>query len=304
MQTPTPPPSALVSPTSKRKRPLADQGPSISPSPSRLKTTNLPTRPLLEANDVAEGSPRTVVAGHLQSLDLEPDELHTSSEVSKLEFGMGKRKIDGTGLGRVGFAPQVLLPEGQNYGSEPVTPPSSSHGGPALLSTQDISFHPKHQPPPLAPPFEIPESPPTAPRAPDPLLANKSPPPPPTSSQSNPTSPLWWTDTEITGHNPSDPTDDGYGINGVGFVPTPAMATARAEKRRRQVREWKEREAKEARARRGQRRMRARRDVGVGTASLGHGPGEEGVGMEQESAAGIGEEKVGEGRRVRFSMEV
>ena len=43
---------------------------------------------------------------------------------------------------------------------------------------------------------------------------------------------LTWHDDEITGHDPSDPDDDGEGINGIGFKPTPAQANARAERRR------------------------------------------------------------------------
>ncbi|KAJ5390124.1 uncharacterized protein N7496_001192 [Penicillium cataractarum] len=66
--------------------------------------------------------------------------------------------------------------------------------------------------------------------------------------------PFTWHDHEITGHNPTDPTDDGYGINGVGFKPTAAMAWARSQKRQRQVAEWKSREAREAREKRRERR--------------------------------------------------
>jgi len=65
---------------------------------------------------------------------------------------------------------------------------------------------------------------------------------------------LTWHDDEITGHNPDDPDDDGEGINGIGFRPTPAIAYARTEKRRQQMTEYKNREAKEARARRSERR--------------------------------------------------
>ncbi|KAL5359797.1 hypothetical protein BJX96DRAFT_149093, partial [Aspergillus floccosus] len=66
--------------------------------------------------------------------------------------------------------------------------------------------------------------------------------------------PLTWHDSEITGYNPTDPNDDGYGINGIGFKPTAAMAWARSQKRQRQVAEWKSREAREARERRRERR--------------------------------------------------
>jgi hypothetical protein len=60
----------------------------------------------------------------------------------------------------------------------------------------------------------------------------------------------WWTDAEITGHLGEDPEDDGYGINGIGFKPTPAMAAARSQKRRRQIEEWRGREMREERRRR------------------------------------------------------
>lgn len=65
---------------------------------------------------------------------------------------------------------------------------------------------------------------------------------------------MTWHDDEITGHNPDDPDDDGEGINGIGFKPTPAMAYARTEKRRQQMLEYKNREAREARAKRSERR--------------------------------------------------
>ncbi|KAL4980666.1 hypothetical protein BDW66DRAFT_36335 [Aspergillus desertorum] len=66
---------------------------------------------------------------------------------------------------------------------------------------------------------------------------------------------LTWSDSEITGHNPTDPDDDGYGINGIGFKPTAAIAWARSQKRKKQVAEWKNREAREARERRRERRV-------------------------------------------------
>ena len=79
----------------------------------------------------------------------------------------------------------------------------------------------------------------------------KSPPPP--SSDAAP-SDLVWTADEITGHDPTDPADDGRGINGIGFRPTAALAAKRALARRRQVLEWKAREARDARQRRAERR--------------------------------------------------
>jgi hypothetical protein len=94
--------------------------------------------------------------------------------------------------------------------------------------------------------------------------------PRPRSRKKSPSPPLpslTWQDNEITGHlvDPStDPDDDGTGLNGIGFKPTPALAYVRAQKRRQQLLEWRARETKEARAKRSERR---RRGVG-GTGNL------------------------------------
>ena len=101
--------------------------------------------------------------------------------------------------------------------------------------------------------LEIPETPPPHPIASPTLPAYHNPPSPVTSA-------LWWEEAEITGHDPTDPTDDGYGINGIGFIPTPAMERARIELRKRQIAAWKVREAKEARQARSDKR---RRDDGL-----------------------------------------
>ncbi|KAI0382401.1 hypothetical protein F5Y04DRAFT_45711 [Hypomontagnella monticulosa] len=65
---------------------------------------------------------------------------------------------------------------------------------------------------------------------------------------------LTWHEDEITVYDPEDKDDDGTGINGIGFRPTPAIAYARAQKRRQQLAEYKKREESEARAKRNQRR--------------------------------------------------
>lgn len=70
---------------------------------------------------------------------------------------------------------------------------------------------------------------------------------------------LWWQPAEITGLDHNDPADDGYGINGIGFIPTPAVANARVKHRKRQIAEWKSREAKEARQKRVE--MRRGKDI-------------------------------------------
>lgn len=65
---------------------------------------------------------------------------------------------------------------------------------------------------------------------------------------------LTWHDDEITGYQDDDPEDDGEGINGIGFKPTPLQAYQRMEKRRQQMADYKMRETREARAKRGARR--------------------------------------------------
>ncbi|TLS27685.1 hypothetical protein PpBr36_04314 [Pyricularia pennisetigena] len=65
---------------------------------------------------------------------------------------------------------------------------------------------------------------------------------------------LTWHEDEITVYDPNDEDDDGVGINGIGFRPTPAIAHARSMKRRQQLAEYKKREEREARARRNLRR--------------------------------------------------
>ncbi|KAK1590179.1 uncharacterized protein LY79DRAFT_555300 [Colletotrichum navitas] len=84
---------------------------------------------------------------------------------------------------------------------------------------------------------------------------------------------LTWKEEEITIYDPEDEDDDGTGINGVGFMPTAAMAYARTQKRRLQLAEYKKREESEARARRNQRRRGSAAGLGSGNSSSGRGGG-------------------------------
>jgi hypothetical protein len=67
---------------------------------------------------------------------------------------------------------------------------------------------------------------------------------------------LTWREDEITIYDPDDSDDDGTGINGIGFKPTPAIAYARSLRRRQQMAEYKRREEREARAKRSMLRRR------------------------------------------------
>ena len=258
----------------KRKRDDHDTAMVDAPSPSRLRTTNLPIRSLIEDEAKSEGSPRTCVAGHLEGLDLD-----AQNEIPQLQFDkttelhVGKAR---TGFGSSTFDPRICLPS-QTY-EPPVTPPLSSHG------PLPVTFQANATDTPM--PLEIPETPrlrpvssPTPPPSATKLNPSKSPPATPSAQA------LWWDDSEITGHDPKDPTDDGYGINGVGFLPTPAIANARAERRKKQVAEWKLREAREARQKRSDRRRR--RDLEMGPVG-------------NPTVRGENCSKVEEGRKVRF----
>ena len=273
MQDPNPPGTSYLSP--KRKRDDQDSLMTDSPSPSRLRTTNLPIRPVLEEEVSSGCSPRTSVAGHLQGLDL-----HPHNKIPQLEFDqdnqfqMGAHK---SSFGSSTFTPHIFLPN-PSYNT-PVTPPPSSDGPLSMISKLDTKSYA------INGPVEIPETPRLRP------VSSPTPPPsatvekPQKLSPSSPAQTLWWSDSEITGHDPKDPSDDGYGINGVGFLPTPAIANARVERRKRQVAEWKNREAREARQKRSDRRRR--RDLEAGAA------GNPIVHNEAGSSAD-------EGRRVRF----
>ena len=73
----------------------------------------------------------------------------------------------------------------------------------------------------------------------------------------------FWHDNEITGHQLTDPADDGYGLNGLGFMPTAAMAWSRSQRRKQQIADYRSREAREARLRRNERRNRSTSTVQV-----------------------------------------
>ncbi|KAI4122758.1 MAG: hypothetical protein LQ338_005632 [Usnochroma carphineum] len=220
----------------KRKRDSYDLSDlALAPSPTRLRTSNLPSRTDVQDDDInGDKSPRTTVAGHFQNLNLTGYGFDFEKIMEK-PITASSTIADSQDSGLPSSQKSVQLSESQS-----LTPSTVDTTLPMLNST----FQPKELP------LEIPETPrlqPTRSLSPVPSPVSRSKSPPPLN--------LWWADAEITGHDPRDPADDGYGINGVGFLPTPAMASARAERRKRQVAEWKNREAREAR----QRRIEARR---------------------------------------------
>ncbi|KAI4150329.1 MAG: hypothetical protein LQ340_004146 [Diploschistes diacapsis] len=262
-------------PSPKRKRDHDDtQG--RDGSPMRLRT-ELPSRPLIDVTEdlVNPASPRTKVSDQLNSLKLD-----INFSVPVLRFGKS-----GETRNSIGQYPVVATEDlasrydGATNKVAPVKTAASASSPLIPLSTIDLA---PPQTPTLRPittlqsvpqvisPLPISSPHPGFETGSSPLASKpnqsahppriKSPPPPNASAAH---ASMAWTAAEITGHDPTDPADDGYGINGIGFRPTPAIAQARAQKRRQQLAEWRSREAKEARQRRFERRK------GLGKSSAG-----------------------------------
>jgi len=224
----------------KRKRDDAEfdrTSTSVSPTPS-LSTVSLQGNLLIGDINVGGNSPHAAVAGQFQELDLHGcsclnigldrtshehrDTAHIEAEVDGGTSGDSAMDINST------FT-EILEP------SEPKTQPQTTQDDEAT-STSATPSHSRSQP---ASGVRI-----------TPRRRRKSPP-----LADNPDEdPLTWHDSEITVFDPTDPNDDGYGINGVGFKPTATIAWDRLQKRKKQISEWKSREAREAREKRRERR--------------------------------------------------
>lgn len=258
--------------TPKRKRSLP---PTVSRkgSPSIL-TTNLASATLQNEGGVS-GSPRTRVAYRFQGLDLEGDAITIldlgglSQAGSAIEEGDLLRKrpkiLEGEGL-EIPETPQGLE---TSFDSNGIQEPSQKFQGsllrndkPGPVVFKGLGDQARNSSSKLS------RSYPSINRLADSKSRGRkrlSSPPLSSTMDASPVdtediivdpdrAALTWHDDEITGHDPSDPEDDGEGINGIGFKPTPAEARARAERRRQQMAEYKSREMKEARAKRSERR--------------------------------------------------
>ena len=261
----------------KRKRDAAGSASyttSSLPLPPSLNT-DLPVHSRSADEEVlpGNGSPRTAVAGRFQNL-------HIQSTSFKLDLGeryegeaVQKKSRLMDDLSNSGDARTVhgsLMP-GQQGAKE-----AGERSKPvAIDEIQENATSRKH-----VLPYPSPEA--TRDSSPSPRSSFKQSghgeDQPSTTRSPPPTESLTWQDSEITGHAPTDPLDDGYGINGIGFRPTPAVAYARAQKRTQQVQDWRTREAREARQRRSERRR-----------GINHGPPE-------GADCGVSEQR----RRVRF----
>jgi hypothetical protein len=228
----------------KRKRDAFEFELSPPPSPtSTLSVASLPEARLREEEEIGRYSPRTVVAGRLKDLAIR--EASVSSDVScstpKVQWrSSSEPPADHSGLSReiepshMRISPRGSPTRVNEQGSRNTQGPVEQH-----ISDQRSQTTNK-------PANSI-----TRNKLPTKSRKKTSPPP----SENDTPNPLTWSDSEITGHNPTDPSDDGYGINGIGFRPTAAIAWARSQKRQKQMAEWKNREAKEAREKRRERRQ-------------------------------------------------
>jgi len=235
---PTTLPMAYSSP--KRKRvtyePNEDSPSASSPSPS------VPELKLREEESLGNHSPRNIVANRFGELTLRGDPFsgspfakESTAASVQVEFSDGSHS-DSYGMPRT-------LSAGESCAN-----PSKPSEFPANIQNQSENDTT------LAAAPSTPQQSPRKKRAPSgkqPTRTRRGSPPLTGDEDENP---LTWHDSEITGHLLSDPNDDGYGINGVGFRPTAAIAWTRSQKRQRQVADWKSREAREARERRKERR--------------------------------------------------
>ncbi|KAG8529274.1 uncharacterized protein KY384_005909 [Bacidia gigantensis] len=238
MQTPTPPPSLK---RKRRSRPLLDN---TEPSPTRVKTKG-------QGRTACRDS--TSVAGDMQRLELQGTEAKSANQ-PRVPLAKGEEVWTSPPTNVDNPNPVQCEKDYKLCPLPPISDDLFSSSSTSSLSSvgRTLSLRPA--------PNEIPETPSPSPTTPltqgtaDALQGQNS-------SSSIPT--LWWSETDLTGQtlDTQDSGDDGEGINGIGFMPTPAIAYARSEKRRRQLKDWKERESREARIRRGERRRKGDSEV-------------------------------------------
>ena len=223
-----------------------------SPSPSVVSVSSAPEVKVREEEDLGSHSPRAAVAGRFKDLAIrgggsqnstnEPPSSSVAQESvvtsaptacwagSLSDSNDMPGKLSAGGSDAMSSGPLESAAKNQNQPEEK----AATNSAPSTTQQSTSSPRKRRNPPPK------------------PKMHNQRASPPLASSADE--NPLTWQDSEITGHQPSDPSDDGYGINGIGFKPTAAMAWARSQRRQRQVADWKSREAREAREKRRERR--------------------------------------------------
>ncbi|KAL9037048.1 MAG: hypothetical protein Q9214_005867, partial [Letrouitia sp. 1 TL-2023] len=211
METTTPlPTTTLTSPKRKRdtKDPL-DQA--LVPPAARLRIADLPTTNTcssVEREYTGEGSPRTTVARHFQNLNLTAQTfdfgqlLREQQQQAPSEPAMAVSDFDGAG----GSLPANHQQQQQQQQQHHHHQQEAAHSGltPNTLSAINPPFFQPDGNNNTDLPPAVPETPRLRPtNVPSPLLS------PVSRCKSPPPMNLWWAEAEITGHNPTDPADDG-----------------------------------------------------------------------------------------------
>ena len=225
----------------KRKRGAVgsiEHSPQVSPRSSRIISNTSGLSFLFDPNnqDRSSGdvSPSSSMAGHLELLNLQSN---SGMPVTFIEAGHSRKRFAQSGEA-------AFLRDDAAQSAEMIT---------STIETQSQSKSPS----PSSSSLNL-ESPQALSNIMERPRSHRRSPPLDGDPEENP---LSWHQSEITGHNPTDPNDDGYGINGIGFRPTAAIAWARSQRRRQQLIDYRNREAREARQRRIERRTEEIRDL-------------------------------------------
>ncbi|GMF71313.1 hypothetical protein AFCA_001000 [Aspergillus flavus] len=229
----------------KPKRSASEESDSYSPSissPSSVSAPSLPEVKLREEEELGRYSPRAAVAGRLGQLAIRGDHFPTPQFLNGNTSQSSLAHSAQSGCWATSYSSSYDMSE-----TNSATETNTVASGPAEAIIDDRS----NATPTPFPKKQATQSPRKR-RNPPKTQRPRRKSPPPTSSAADDS--LTWHDSEITGHDPNDPNDDGYGINGIGFKPTAAMAWNRSQKRQKQLAEWKSREAREARERRREKR--------------------------------------------------
>ncbi|MCJ1354991.1 MAG: hypothetical protein MMC33_004981 [Icmadophila ericetorum] len=247
MDQPTPQSDVFISPKRKRDNMDIDSITEGSRTYVRVRTDSLPPPLPFDDDRDGNGSPRTAVSGQFSALNIHEA---PSQKVPHNQPPYTHQAVQTTGGEEDTITirhPPLALYEPRNYPFQQQTlliPASTTDF--EIPETPTGSFRMTSPPSP-----PLPQKSPIRIRSPPPLnISSVDPPPLFTSGPSH--------DPSSEGTNSADGLyDDLTGVNGIGYRPTPAVAWARAQRRKQQVAEWKKREAREARQRRSERRSGA-----------------------------------------------
>lgn len=243
-------PGAISYRSPKRKRDVPEEAEDNTPPASPTSTLSVASYPelrLFEGEELGRCSPRTAVAGRFKELAINEGVPHSIPIAQWHGSGWTAENPEPFGQAEsLQLSPKKSLNEtNQSEVSKNEEHVAQNQLQPTTQSTNGLSRNKM--------------------KAVSPTKSRRKQSPPPKDGATFES--LTWDESEITGHDPTDPNDDGYGINGIGFRPTAAIAWARSQQRQKQVAEWKNREAREAREKRRERRE------GTSVVKAEHDPG-------------------------------